>query len=128
MGVPWDRCGSCLPTFLCNNRNRYSSGAPLTINIAELTADAKFQTLSRLDVHLWNRHFEDRIGLCWDRCGSCSPTRICNDRNGCPSGAPQAINVGQHTADAKFQTLFRLDLHLWNRHFEDRIGLRVTPL
>ena len=116
------------PTLLCNNRNGCSSGAPLAINIAELTADAKFQTLSRRDVHLWNRHFKDCIGLRWDRCGSCLPTLLCNNRNRCSSGAPLPINIAELTADAKFQTLSRPDVHLWNRNFKDRIGLRVTPL
>ena len=51
-----------------------------------------------------------------------------NNRDGSSGGAWLAINIAELTADAKFQTLFRLDLHLWNRHFEDRIGLRVTPL
>jgi hypothetical protein len=54
-----------------------------------------------------------------------SPTHICNDRDGSSGGAPLAINVGQLTADAKFQTLSRPDVHLWNRNFKDRIGLRV---
>jgi len=43
-----------------------------------------------------------------------SPTHICNDRDGSSGGAPLAINVGQLTADAKFQTLSRPDVHLWN--------------